>query len=139
MTKREIETRMWQDRALTGLGFTPDEIIALRRISNTLRRWYTLECGTQNDYGISFSIERDPETGKPYMVSRLRDRVNRWPIADRERGAEKRLVKIMANHKKLVHFLQTDPRGAALYILRKDQIKPGESVNSIYTRGVCVY
>jgi hypothetical protein len=36
-------------------------------------------------------------------------------------------------------YIQTDPRGAALYILRPGDIPAGTSVESCYTRGVCVF
>ena len=65
MTKSESLRRFNLDRYLIlSLGFTADEVAALRRISMTLRRWHELECGT--DGGV---IERDEATGKPYWVN----------------------------------------------------------------------
>lgn len=77
-------------------------------------------------------------------------------IPDRETGALRRLAKIMraVNERRFVvdaastldphcddltTYIQTDPRGAALYILRPGDIPAGCSVKSCYTRGVCVY
>ncbi len=36
-------------------------------------------------------------------------------------------------------FIQSDPRGAALYIIRPGDIPEGSTVDSCYTRGICVY
>jgi hypothetical protein len=100
---------------LVNLGFTVDEARTLRRISMTLRRWYALTCG--DDVGC---IERDDDTGRPYWHHALTGR--RVPIRDRERGAERRLLALMARHAPLTAYLQTDPRGAALYILRPGDV-----------------
>jgi hypothetical protein len=35
-------------------------------------------------------------------------------------------------------YLQTDPRGAALYIIRPDDIPEGKDVSAYYSRGLCV-
>jgi len=131
MTKAESLRRFNLERYLIlSLGFTADEAAALRRISLTLRRWHELECGT--DGGV---IERNESTGKPYWLT---DFGRRSPVADREAGALRRLQKIMEG-RPLSYFVQTDPRGAALYILRPGDVPDGLSVESCYTRGVCVY
>jgi hypothetical protein len=131
MTKAESLRRFRLGRYLIlSLGFTADEVEALRRISNTLHRWHELECGTDN--GV---IERDESTGKPYWLT---DFGRRSPVADREAGALRRLQKIMEG-RPLSYYVQTDPRGAALYILRPGDVPEGLSVDSCYTRGVCVY
>jgi|SRR5215510_1612777 len=161
MTKREALRQTQQENTLLDLGFTRDEAIALRRISMTLQRWYELECGNSNDYG-SWAIEReDNGDGKPFMVhhhylhGRGKDYTTRTPIADREAGAVRRLTKIIADRNDreagalltdvkdeismLSYFLQTDPRGAALYILRPGDVPAGEARESYYNRGICIY
>lgn len=65
--------------------------------------------------------------------------LRRWPYADRETGALRRLASILAAHDTLAYYVQTDPRGAALYILRPGDVPPGEDKGSYYTRGICVY
>lgn len=105
---------------LENLGIESDDALALRRIAMTLTRWYELECGDGNDYA-SWGIERDETTGKPYMVTRpYTGKSRRSPIADREKGALKRLNSIMAKYPELAAYVQTDPRGHSLYIYRKD-------------------
>lgn len=143
----------------------------MRRISNTLQRWFALECGT--DAGC---IERDETTGHAMWVTQGRNFPRRSRIADREAGALRRLAKIMRDREtrlKLPHggrnwicddgtvdvvedgevtrqnlppgaaildtYIQTDPRGAALYILRPGDVPPGADPASCYTRGICVY
>ena len=125
------------------LGFGYDEANRLRRISMTLQRWFEMECGTENEAGTSFSIERDEKTEKPFQRVQYQGPGgwvdNRYPVADREKGARKRLAGILKGFPELVAYVQTDPRGAALYILRAEDVKPGENIDQIYNRGVCVY
>ena len=129
---------------LTKTGIEYGDAVALRRISMTLRRWYELECGNGNDYG-SWAIERnDNGDGPPFMVhhhymhGRGKDTVSRTKIADKERGAEKRLAAIMAKYPTLGFYLQTDPRGASLYILRPGDIPEGQPAECYYNNGVVV-
>jgi len=123
---------------LVDLGLQREEAFALRRISMTLHRWYEQECGDGNNYA-SWSIERDEETNKPYRCIYWHDGNNeKYSIADREKGAYKRLAKILANHPKLTSYCQTDPRGASLYILRVEDVE-GQDIQQVYTRGVAVY
>lgn len=159
MTKRETERIARQHQTLVSLGFTPDQADALRRISLTLRRWYEQECGDSTDYA-SVGLERDEQTGKPYRVVMPHNggKTRRYPVPDREKGAERRLWTIInarneraaapyhangfnpnAPHVGVRPYLQTDPRGCALYILRPGDVPEGQNVDSYYTRGIAVY
>lgn len=146
MNKRERERITAQENTLCTLGFTASEADRLRLISLALRRWHERECGI--DGGC---IERDDATGRPYWRS---DTGRRWPVADRERGALKRLQLIMRDvngrrperasfvdnlRDDMSFYVQTDPRGAALYILSPGDVPPGADPASYYTRGICVY
>lgn len=140
MTKNELMRRQHLQNTLTGLGFTVSEAESLRRISNTLRRWFELECG--NAFG---SIERG-EDGKPVFRN---VRGLSWAVADRETGARRRLDKIIAERNKrlsesesntsIFSYVQTDPRGAALYILRSSDVIDGMSPAQFYSRGICIF
>lgn len=147
ITKREKERQTAQENTLMSLGFTQWEAEKLRRISMTLNRWYELECG--DGYGC---IERDEQTGKPYWLSSRT--MKRSPIADREKGAKKRLLTILGNRNTrewvkagthsvksvaITAYIQTDPRGAALYLIRHTDVIEGVSIESSYNRGICVY
>lgn len=132
MTKREAERRARLYETLQSLGFTEAEADTMRRISNTLQNWHSKECG--DDWG---SIERDETTGKAYYITAEYRR--RYPIPDRETGARKRLAAIMASRPHLSTYIQTDPRGAALYILRPSDIPEGKDPAAYYSRGICVY
>lgn len=131
---------------LKAAGISNDDAWTLRRISLTLHRWHELECGDSNEYG-SWAIERDGDepNSKPYMVRRHyrhgagKDTVSRTPIPDRETGARKRLAGIMERYTQLIAYVQGDPRGAALYILRKGDVPEGAEVDSYYSRGIAVY
>jgi hypothetical protein len=129
MNKRERENRDMMYRTLQSLGLSWDDCETLRRCSMTLHRWAEHECNG--------AIQRDEVTGKPYVHSTYDGR-KLYPVADREAGAIRRASKLLADHGlKLYH--QGDPRGAALYVIRPCDVKPGEDVDSVYNRGVAVY
>lgn len=113
---------------------------SLRRISMTLRRWFELECGDGNG-----CVERDETTGTPhYYNARARFVDPRDPrawrtIPDRETGARKRLAAIMARYPSLTAYVQTDPRGCALYILKPGDVPEGADVSAYYSRGLAVF
>jgi len=118
---------------LTSLGISHDDATALRRIAMTLHRWHELECGT--DRG---AVERDEETGKVYWYNAMTGKRS-YQIADRETGAKRRLAKIMERYPALGVYVQGDPRGASLYILRPGDVPEGKEVDSYYSRGIAVY
>lgn len=124
---------------LGALGFTYDEAVTLRRIEMTLNRWAGQECGDSNDRA-SWSIERDETSGKPFRCVHYhnRDKADRYPIADREAGALRRLRVILARHPGFAFYQQTDPRGCALYLIRPGDVPEGASVDSCYTNGLAI-
>lgn len=117
---------------LVRAGIAHDDAIALRRISMQLHRWHELECGT--DYG---AVERDEQTGKVNWYNARDGR--RWPTKDMETPALKRLAKIMGRYPALSYYVQGDPRGAALYILRPGDVLDGMGADACYSRGLAVY
>ena len=125
---------------LAALGITTDDAYALRRISMTLHRWHELECGDGHGH-----IERDEKTELPrYYNDNARylganDVRRGYIIPDRERGALRRLAAIMARYPTLQHYVQGDPRGCALYILRPGDVPEGQNADAYYSRGVAVY
>jgi hypothetical protein len=164
MTRKEtMQTETMLGR-LTALGISRPDAEALRRISMTLQRWFELECGNSDDFK-SWSLVRghaprrefyrDAETqaakwrtvgeftyaddGAPYLETHFHDR--NVPVyarvTDREAGANKRLAAIMAKYPDLVAYVQTDPRGAALYILEKAQTP--QPYDQFYSRGIAVH
>lgn len=133
MTKTEAMRITHLTAALGELGFTCDQISALRRASNTLRRWYEAECDGE--------IQRDEESDLPYRYSTVSHK-RRYKVADREKGARARIAAIVATtpaHKVEGFYIQSDPRGAALYILRPDDVPEGKEADAYYSRGICVY
>ena len=149
MTKREQIRQTTQVNTLITLGFTPDEADALRRISLTLSRWAEHECNG--------TIERDETRGnRPFWSNPEYGRHYVAPVADRERGALRRLDAIFSarvareSHpdgtrsplwlqSALSYYLQGDPRGASLYILRPGDVPDGADVDSYYSRGIAIY
>lgn len=115
MSARQATLALMQQLGSRGISLSFDEVNTLRRAELTLQRWAELECGDGNDYA-SWSIERDEETGLPYMCRYPHDgEMRRHRIADREAGALRRIAAICkANGLHFYH--QTDPRGCALYV-----------------------
>ena len=131
MTRKEAERQTRQNDILRQLGFTYDEAESLRRISMALHNWHERE----NDDG----------TGRAFWLNN--NSGHRYQIPDRETGARKRLGKIMerVNGERnesdgdLTAYIQGDPRGAALYIIRPGDVPAGADVGAYYNRGICVY
>jgi hypothetical protein len=134
---------------LVMFGIPMPDADQLRRIAMTLHRWHELECGDGNDYA-SWNIARGhkkngefthDDNGAPYeerhVHSENKARYTRIP--DRERGALKRLDKIMARYPDFTYYVQGDPRGAALYILKCADIPADANIDSCYSRGIAVY
>lgn len=113
-------------------GISYNDALALRRVAMTLHAWHEAECGTGNG-----CIERDGETGKTYF--RNASSGKRYSTPDRETGALKRLAAIVARYPGLSYYVQTDPRGAALYILRAGDVPEGQDQGCFYSRGIAVY
>lgn len=159
MTKAEAQRRQHMNTALQSLGFTAEECEALRRISMTLHRWHELECGT--DGGC---IERHGDAGSPFWHRQDIGRAEYGTrIPDREAGAKKRLARIVArcnayrsglsatavlnaiteaqrcDCRPVTTYIQTDPRGTALYILRPGDVPEGQTADCCYSRGIAVY
>jgi len=138
MTKREAENySRWIDR-MRDLGISLEDAEALRRIEMTLHRWYELECGNSDDYK-SWAIERDENgEGPAFMVYHFHDRnkPQRERIPDREAGAKRRLAAIMEKYPDLLPYIQGDPRGGSLYVVPKSQLREGDKLDCVYTRGL---
>ncbi len=117
---------------VTAAGIAYDDAEALRRISMTLKRWFEHECNG--------AIQRDGERGDgaPFWHSTFDGR-KLYRAPDRERGALRRLDKIMARYPDLKPYVQGDPRGCALYILRPGDVPEGKDADAYYSRGVPVY
>ncbi len=135
---------------ITKAGLSYDDACALRRISMTLHRWHELECGNSDNYTAwclvrgkkpnKCEFEYDDD-GKPFLErhSNMGGKPSYSPIPDRERGALKRLAEIMKRYPTLSSYVQSDPRGCSLYLLRPDDVPQGERADSYYNRGIAVY
>jgi len=133
---------------LLSAGISADHAWALRRIAMTLHRWHEGECGDSNDWMSTCIVRGEYRNGKfvytdgfPYQeVHYHTDTKPIWfAIPDRERGALKRLAVIMATYPTLQSYVQSDPRGCALYILRPGDVPDGESADAYYSRGIPVH
>ena len=120
MTRETKATRRARqlDRLRDTLGLSEQDAAVLFRAERVLHRWAELECGDGNGYA-SWSIERDEATGVPYLCTYPHmGATTRRKIADRERGALKRIAALCAA-RGLYFYHQTDPRGCALYVSRE--------------------
>lgn len=113
------------------LGITPQDADSLRRIEMTLHRWAEACCNGD--------IQRDDDGGKPFRhYGRDGGPYLTVRTADRESGALRRLGVILSRYPGLLAYHQGDPRGCALYILAKSDIREGESLDCVYSRGWAV-
>lgn len=139
---------------LQALGFTYEEAVSLRRIEMTLQRWGERECGDGSNWGL----ERDEKTGKPYNVWHGEGKARRYPVADREAGALRRLAAIVkarnlresptefmqANAQDWVFaYHQGDCRGCMLYLITRGQLTDRQTgallpIDQYYNRGLAV-
>ena len=126
--------------ALTNLGFNANEIDTLLSVERGLQRWHELECGTGDDR-VSVSVERDENTGKPFKRVQYQSNSGwidrKTPCRDMEKANLARLARVMAG-KAVRAYVQGDPRGCALYILRKGDVPEGADINAYYSRGIPV-
>lgn len=135
MTKQEAQRREHMFRALATFGIDRREAEQLRRISMQLRSWHERLCNEDIE-------ERDD--GSAWFTFHGASKSHAWRIPNRGAGAERRLAAIMAPHRcHLCYYVQTDPRGAALYIVSRVQLrragkKPAD-LDSCYTIGTAVY
>jgi len=132
MSKRQAIARFYQNAS--NLGLSMDEADALRRIEMTLHRWAEAECNGD--------ITRDEATQVPYrQYGGGKGPFLTTRIADREKGALARLAKIMARLTtrglQLTCYHQRDPRGCALYVLRREDVE-GKDINAHYSKGWAV-
>lgn len=134
-------------------GFAHSDAIDLRRIAMTLHRWHEMECGDSNQY-CSYSLVRGikngkeftyDDNGKPFLeMHRHSENFTRYEsIADRERGALKRLGKIMERYPQWAYYVQGDPRGASLYMVPRTGLfhsdPSPEYLAANYSRGIAVH
>lgn len=49
------------------------------------------------------------------------------------------IKKKFAPCRKVWPYVQTDPRGVSLYILRPGDVPEGKDSDAYYTRGICIY
>lgn len=120
---------------LARLGISQTDALALRRIATTLQRWSERKCNGE--------IQRDDETGKVFIFN-TRTGEQLYGAPDLEKGALKRLAKIMERYPELGAYIQGDPRGAPLYIYRRvdldsERLK-GCQIDSCYSSiGIAVH
>ena len=129
MTRREAMRQTMMFDNLRRIGFTQDEAAQLLRISLTLHHWAERCCNedieTCDDGSAWVTPHYGVGSGKPYRIQ------------NREVGAFRRLAAILKPHtRRLTYYYQTDPRGAALYIiplakLREYAKRPGYPVCTI--------
>jgi len=138
MNKKTAQRYAHLVNSLALLGFTMDETDRLLKIERTLHRWHELECGSGNDYGTTWHVEREETTKKPFMVMYFRGgQKSRRSYPDKEKGALRRLSEILKG-KNVTAYQQGDPRGCALYLVRPGDVPEGESVDSFYSREIAL-
>ena len=122
-------------------GVSYEDANKLRRIALTLHRWHELECG--DGYG---HIERDEKTGQARYHNDRHSYLDphdprAWRcVPDREKGALARLKEVMRRYsRKFRPYVQGDPRGASLYLVRHKDVPKGKDIDAYYSNGIAVY
>ncbi len=128
----------------------PDYVPLLQR---SYENWFDLEkqsnqkilyqtgglyMGAPDAEAISGSLRAMKQFNIPHQELTRTETMRRYPVADREKGALKRLAAIMAGHPELLAYHQTDCRGCMVYILKRSDIADGARIDSVYTRGMAV-
>lgn len=145
-------------KRLIEAGIEYDDAHALRRISMTLHRWHEMECGDSNDYSSwcisrgrmrTFTAEDGTKTrtfeyeddGAPFIERHVHseNKARYEAIPDREKGATTRLDAILKKYPTMSAYVQGDPRGASLYILRPGDVPTGRTADTCYSNGIAVY
>jgi hypothetical protein len=169
MTRKEAQRLTHQENTLISLGFTAEEAEQLRRISMTLHRWHELECGSDNgcierddktgkaywrsDSGKLWPTADREKGALGRLAQIITNRNARYDLQSEDRNyrcdngtfdivtadGEIRLHNVKADRAVISAYIQTDPRGAALYIIRPGDVPAGEDVSAYYNRGVVVY
>lgn len=139
-TKRQKAVAFYQ--MMERVGFTTTETDILLKAERALQRWHELECGT-GDERVSVSVERDEESGKPFRRVQFMSAGGKWidrkePCRDMEKAARKRIASVLEGKAGLSAFIQGDPRGCALYILRQGDVPEGKEPCAYYSRGIAV-
>ena len=123
--------------------------------SGCIERGYRLARNVDKPISETNPVFTHDDNAPPYWADHSGERVRYWRIPDREKGAHKRLAAILKarnerayvqgtdyyglRRDELSTYIQTDPRGAALYILRPGDVPEGKPADAYYSRGVCVY
>ena len=105
----------FRDRLIArGIAATLEQARILRRAQLTLRRWHEQECGDGNDH-CSWCIITDDD-GKTYReIHPNNGKSYHYRIPNRHAGAVRRVAALCAEMG-LHHYVQSDPRGCALYV-----------------------
>jgi hypothetical protein len=128
MNTRQKERYVYLYNALDKLGIA-DQIDNLLQIERKLHKWGERECNGE--------IEQDETTGKWY--ARTASGNTKWRIPNGEAIAIKRLTAIIKKAKRGTrYYYQSDPRGCAVYIIRRGDIPADANVESCYTRGIAI-
>lgn len=116
-------------QTLARMGISDADARTLVRASATLHTWHEHECNG--------AVRRDEDTGRCYWYNTNSGR-KIGPTSDREAGALKRISATLARYPGLTAYVQGDPRGCALYILRPGDVPEGCDADSYYSRGIAV-
>lgn len=117
---------------LARYGITATDAQKLRILANAMHRWDEKQCGDVDGTCIEYD---DDGTCWETWETRVGPRGRRKTV-DQSAAHQRRLKRIMARYPELAAYEQTDPRGCALYIYRKDQLQ-GRDVYASYSSVGC--
>ncbi len=127
---------------LHNLGFNDQQIKKLRSASRTLQKWFEMECGSDDGciVRISDTAGEPIETyeGIPCLLTFEGNKRCYTRIVDKEAAARSIIKSIGEENDQCVFYIQTDPRGAALYAVPKEYLV-NRKIEQIYPNGVAIY
>lgn len=118
---------------LTRLGVESSDIPKLRQVSRRLHTWHEMECNGEVYVADDGTVTRyNVRTGEALPDGDRRPR--NWG-----REACVKLDSIMSRYPELAAYVQGDPRGASLYVYRREELR-GRDIDCCYPSvGVAVW
>lgn len=134
MNRHEAMRQTIQSDNLRRLGLTYDDAQQLRRISLTLQHWGERCCNED------IQTRDDGSAWVTYHGANCASGCTSYRIPNREAGALRRLDAIMKPHaRRLTYYHQTDPHGAALYIVERKRLAEYTERNPTHAGLDCCY
>lgn len=107
------------------------DALALRKQASVLQSWHELLCGRED--GVCVEYDEETERYFKYRYDTMDGYKNKTVCRDREKTAVKHISTILKKYEGLCFYIQSDPRGAPLFIYkRRDLHEQNEAIECCY-------